>query len=129
MPSGPLGWSIPYEYNLGDIEASLLFLEKHLYAGAVSWSTVQYMISEIQYGGKITDDLDRRLFNTYAARWLCPVAMSETFKFNPERLIDPVPEGFILDIEACLSQNAAILSRPFEETLVNGSRGSPLGWT
>ncbi len=92
---GPLGWSIPYEYNLGDIEASLLFLEKHLYAGAVSWSTVQYMISEIQYGGKITDDLDRRLFNTYAARWLCPVAMSETFKFNPERLIDPVPEGFI----------------------------------
>ena len=54
---GSLGWNIPYEYNLGDITASLQFLEKHLYTGAISWSTVQYMVSEIQYGGKITDDL------------------------------------------------------------------------
>ena len=81
---GPLGWSIPYEYNLGDIEASLLFLEKHLYAGPPSWSTVQYMVSEIQYGGKITDDLDRRLFNTFAELWLCPTAVSGGFDFNPK---------------------------------------------
>ena len=45
-----------------DITASLQFLEKHLYTGAISWSTVQYMVSEIQYGGKITDDFDRRTF-------------------------------------------------------------------
>jgi dynein heavy chain len=91
---GPLGWSIPYEYNLGDIEASLLFLEKHLYTGVISWSTVQYMISEIQYGGKITDDLDRRLFNTYAAIWLCPEAMQEGYSFNPKKLIAQIPENF-----------------------------------
>lgn len=30
-----------------------------------SWPTFQYMVSEVQYGGKITDNLDRRMFKTY----------------------------------------------------------------
>jgi dynein heavy chain len=29
------------------------------------------MVAEAQYGGRITDDLDRELFNTYAAKWFC----------------------------------------------------------
>jgi len=91
---GPLGWNIPYEYNLGDITASLQFLEKHLYTGAISWSTVQYMVSEIQYGGKITDDYDRRLFNTYAARWLQPIIEKQEFTFNPDRMIGELPDNF-----------------------------------
>ncbi|CAN0300093.1 unnamed protein product, partial [Scytosiphon promiscuus] len=62
---GPLGWCIPYEYNNGDLTACILFLEKHLYNGPISWPTFQYMVSEVQYGGKITDDLDRRMFKTY----------------------------------------------------------------
>merc|ERR1711871_302391 len=95
---GSLGWSIPYEYNLGDITASLLFLEKHLYSGPISWSTVQYMVSEIQYGGKITEDYDRRLFNTYAALWLCPDMAKEGFKFNPDRMIGELPDNFLYNV-------------------------------
>lgn len=59
---GPLGWCIPYEYNNGDLQSCVLFLEKHLYNGAISWSTFQYMVAAVQYGGKITDSLDVRLF-------------------------------------------------------------------
>lgn len=33
--------------------------------------TVQYMVAEAQYGGRITDDLDRELFNTYTTKWFC----------------------------------------------------------
>jgi dynein heavy chain len=59
---GALGWCIPYEYNNGDLQSCVLFLEKHLYNGPISWSTFQYMVSAVQYGGKITDSLDVRLF-------------------------------------------------------------------
>ena len=66
---GPLGWCIPYEYNNGDLQSCMLFLEKHLYNGEISWGTFQYMVSDVQYGGKITDSLDVRLFRTYTKEW------------------------------------------------------------
>ena len=64
---GALGWCIPYEYNQGDQFACMTFLEKHLYNGPISWPTVRFMVSEVQYGGKITDSLDRRLFMVHSA--------------------------------------------------------------
>merc|ERR1712078_318111 len=69
---GAIGWCIKYEYNTADLTACILFLEGHLYAGPISWSTLQYMVSEVQYGGKITDSVDRRMFNTYAEELLLP---------------------------------------------------------
>jgi dynein heavy chain len=84
---GPIGWCVPYEYNNSDLDACLLFLEKHVAATVivgqpVSWTTVQYMVSEVQYGGRITDDLDRELFNTYAAKWMCEDMFKNNFAFN-----------------------------------------------
>lgn len=80
---GPLGWNIPYEFNNSDLVACMTFLEKHMYHGAVSWSTVQFMVSEVQYGGKITDDMDRRLFNTFASNWVSANTVTPAFTFNP----------------------------------------------
>merc|ERR1719231_1684719 len=61
---GSLGWCIPYEYNTGDITACILFLERHMYTlapgASISWPTFQYMVSTVQYGGKITDSVDLR---------------------------------------------------------------------
>ena len=59
---GPLGWCIPYEYSNGDLQSCVLFLEKHLDNGSISWTTFQYMVEGVQYGGKITDSFDVRLF-------------------------------------------------------------------
>merc|ERR550537_1251643 len=84
---GPIGWCVPYEYNNSDLYASLLFLEKHLsttimVGSQLSWTTIQYMVAEAQYGGRITDDLDRELFNTYAARWFIDDIFKPGFSFN-----------------------------------------------
>lgn len=40
-------------------------------------------MGEVQYGGKITDDLDRRLFKAYTETWMGPSALSASFCFNP----------------------------------------------
>jgi dynein heavy chain len=84
---GPIGWCIPYEYNNSDLDACLQFLERHLsqtvLAGyPLSWVTVQYMVAEAQYGGRITDDLDRELFGTYCSKWFCDDIWKSSFTFN-----------------------------------------------
>ena len=72
---GSLGWCIPYEYNNSDLEASLNFIEKYLsnlMSGPtttqnlpVNMNVIKFMVCEVQYGGRITDDLDRELFGAY----------------------------------------------------------------
>ena len=112
---GPLGWSIPYEYATNDLAACLLFLEKHMYASAggapgtagmstatvasaaasaISWPTVQYMVAEVQYGGKVTDDMDRRLLNTLTSAWVSPAVLDAGFAYNPTAPITRIPGDF-----------------------------------
>ena len=91
---GPLGWCIPYEFNDGDLNASISFLEKHLEFASLSWSTLQFMVGEVQYGGRITDDMDRRLFNGYMEAWFSANTLAPTFSFNPDRPINKSSDTF-----------------------------------
>jgi len=92
---GPLGWSVPYEFNDGDLNACISFLEKHLDHASVSWPTMQYMVGEVQYGGRITDNIDRRLFTAYTEAWLSNSSLSQSFAFNPETPINKIPDNFV----------------------------------
>ncbi len=93
---GPLGWCVPYEFNDGDLNATIMFLEKHLeFSSSLSFSTLQYMTAEVQYGGRITDDMDRRLFSAYTEAWLSNATLTSTFTFNPDHPINKIPENFI----------------------------------
>ena len=47
----------------------------------VSWSTIRYMICEVQYGGRITDDYDKRLLVTYGTKWMVDQLFTPGFEF------------------------------------------------
>ena len=94
---GPLGFCIPYEFNMTDLEASSMYMKTHmteveLKKGHVSWQAVQYMTCEVQYGGRITDTLDRRLFATYGVQYLHPKIFEPDFEFAEGYKLMKFPE-------------------------------------
>lgn len=58
---GPLGFNVVYEFNDSDLETSQTMLKNFLSEqDEVPWIAMNYVISCINYGGRVTDDWDLR---------------------------------------------------------------------
>jgi dynein heavy chain len=68
---GPLGWNIRYDFADSDLRISLdqlrLFFDDPAYASLLPFAALQYLTGECNYGGRVTDDMDRRLLATMLA--------------------------------------------------------------
>lgn len=68
---GKIGWNVSYDFNDSDFRIShcliSLYLNKAIETNEeeLPWSTLRYLIGQAMYGGRVTDDYDRRVLMTY----------------------------------------------------------------
>ncbi len=78
---GSLGFCIPYDFNNSDLEASILFVEKQFQRESdleqkkqphemINYKTLTNVVSNILYGGRITDLKDESLFKTIVSSYI-----------------------------------------------------------
>ncbi|KNE56972.1 hypothetical protein AMAG_17984 [Allomyces macrogynus ATCC 38327] len=69
---GKIGWNVKYDFNESDFRVSFSTLKIYLNKSMdkIPWSTLRYLIGETTYGGRVTDEYDRRVVNTYLEEYM-----------------------------------------------------------
>merc|ERR1719201_3123212 len=81
---GPMGWNRNYPFTTGDLTISCNVLFNYLENNStVPWTDLRYLFGEIMYGGHITDNLDRRLCNTYLQEYMKPEMLDTDMELCP----------------------------------------------
>lgn len=122
---GPLGWNIPYEFSEGDLRVCVkqlkIFLDEY---DTVPFKVLKYTTSELHYGGRVTDDWDRRLITSIIEDYYNEDVLKDGYKFSQSHIYKSIAAGTLNDylntirsfpleepVEIfCLDANASITS-------------------
>jgi len=83
---GRIGFNVAYDFNESDFKVSAKLLHLYLQKSfdkkeVLPWETLRYLVGEAMYGGRVTDDYDRRILNTYLLEFMGDFLFDENVKF------------------------------------------------
>ncbi|KXZ54227.1 hypothetical protein GPECTOR_5g319 [Gonium pectorale] len=97
---GPLGWNIRYDFTDGDLHVSLAQLQEYLDKyNEIPFKVLRFLFTEINYGGRVTDDKDRRLINNLIYTFCGPQVLEPGYAFSPSGVyaVPPAPVASVRD--------------------------------
>jgi len=85
---GKIGWNVAYDFNESDFRVSTSLLKFYLTKAhdekqeQIPWGSLRYLVGEAMYGGRVTDNLDRRVLTTYIDEYMGDFLFDTFQKFH-----------------------------------------------
>ena len=83
---GPLGWNVSYVFSPPDLRISMdqlrIFLDDLRPGDPIPYAALAYLVGECNYGGRVTDDKDRRASMNILDDYYTPQILDDDYKFS-----------------------------------------------
>ena len=89
-----IGWNIPYEFTNEDLavcKKQLLTFVEESKENNIPYKVLNFLGSEINYGGRVTDDKDVRLIKTILKVYCCKELLCDNHKFSNSGIYKSIP--------------------------------------
>lgn len=101
---GAVGWNIPYEWMNSDLKTGMqqvrLYLEEQ---EEVPYLTLNVMVADISYGGRITDRWDKRTNSSIMRKLFCKDVMDDSYQFTTSGLYYAPANGSLASVREYVS--------------------------
>jgi dynein heavy chain len=96
---GPLGWNIQYVFSPPDLRISMdqlrIFLDDLRPNDKIPYEALAYLVGECNYGGRVTDDKDRRCILNILDDFYTPAIVEDDYKFSRSGTYYAPPNGTV----------------------------------
>ncbi|GMF23629.1 unnamed protein product [Phytophthora lilii] len=112
---GKIGWNVSYDFNESDFTISRKLLSLYLYKAyedndeQLPWGSLKYLIGDAMYGGRVSDDYDRRILTTYLSEYMGDFLFDDCQRFYFSR------SGFDYVLPGALDGNSSPLTLQLED--------------
>ncbi|XP_025927284.1 dynein heavy chain 1, axonemal [Apteryx rowi] len=95
---GPLGFNIPYEFTDGDLRICISQLKMFLSEYTdIPYKVLKYTAGEINYGGRVTDDWDRRCIMNILEDFYKPEVLMPEFAYSESGIYKQISTSYDLN--------------------------------
>jgi len=114
---GPIGWNIPYAFTNEDLDVCKKQLKMLLNEyEKIPFKVLNYLGGVINYGGRVTDDKDKRLIEKILETYINKEVLRDGYEFSSSGIYVSIPAGTLpgnYSSTVEVSWNDTVLNRSF----------------